>query len=186
MKFMYKKYPQKPNPFEGLKFDSKEWANKLGELTKFKLDTLEEYEEKSADISDDADYYEFWKFMDTCSSVWMIDASAAPPLDSRQLPFAKMIFSTAGKADRTISKRAERRKISAEDIPIIPILEYKLVPTGFVEYYDATISPKSREKRRYLRGERGMIAKANEKAREKILREEAKKAREREKEENED
>lgn len=115
----------------------------LEKRIKYKLDTLEEYEEKSEmDL-----YIELNELMDDCVSMWGTDAMGMKYLT----PMVKILkyLPSAGLVDMYIDMEIKRKGYNREDIPLIPIIEYKLVPTGHVEYFDARLTRKQRETRRY-------------------------------------
>ena len=115
----------------------------LENCIKYKLDALEEYEEKSEmDL-----YIELNELMDDCVSMWGTDAMGMKYLT----PMVKILkyLPSAGLIDMYLDIEIKKKGYNREDIPLIPIIEYKLVPTGHVEYFDARLTRKQRETRRY-------------------------------------
>lgn len=121
----------------------------IEERLALKLDTLEGYEEKSFEV----DMRDFYQFMQGCQSVWTF-----LPTDEKYFStgFQKVRFFTCpGKLDAIVTYNIKKQNMNIEDIPLIPFVEYKLVPTGNIEYYDATLTRDQRRNRRYWRGEAG-------------------------------
>lgn len=126
-----------------------EWLKQLGEKIKLKMDSLEQYEEKSYEV----ELNDFYDFLDGCQSVWTVAYSDLQYGDDRLIN--RKFFSTAGLLDVSLSNGIKKRGLSPEEVPLIPMVEYKLVPTGNIEYYDATLTKNQRRNKRYWRGEAG-------------------------------
>ena len=117
------------------------WQKELAERAILKIDTLEEFEETSEVV----DYYDYIHFMDDCQTVW-----AVPEMYRRYFPSnAPRYFAFAGEAESFINKVLRKNEINPDTVPLIPVMEYKLVPTGYVSYYDASLTPETRKMRRF-------------------------------------
>lgn len=118
------------------------YKQEIAEKVRIKIDTEEQYIEKSKEI----DLFDFYNFMDGCQSVYIINPMDAKyVLNKHRAPF----YGSFGLADTALSMGIYRNKIDRATVPLIPIMEYKLVPTGNIEYYDATLTNVQRRNRRY-------------------------------------
>lgn len=120
-----------------------DWIKELAEKLAIKIDSEEEYVEKSTDI----DLYEFNRFLDQCESVWTVTPTDFRYGDTKLQ--RKKFFSTAGLVDNCLAQGIKKKEIPAEDVPLIPIIEYKLVPTGNIIYFDINKTRTQRYKERY-------------------------------------
>lgn len=127
-----------------------QWSKDLTDKLTLKLQSLEEYEEQSLD----ATYYDFYHFLDGCQTVYSLSSYDMSTYANSELNFRKYV-GAAGVVDRCLTDGIRKKELAKGDVPLIPILEYKLVPTGHIEWYDATLSADARRNRRYFRGDRG-------------------------------
>lgn len=103
------------------------------------LDTEEEYE--AGTIA--GEYGEFWRFMDDCPSVWAVSNDSERYLsDSGK---KRKLYPRRHQVIEEIEKGISRQEMDHELVPLIPIMEYKLVPTGNVVYYDPLSTPYDRK-----------------------------------------
>lgn len=126
-----------------------QWIQNIREKTVLKIDTEEEYIKKSTD----SEYYDFCQFMDDCITVYGVN-----PIDTRygdKRLLKRPYYGSAGVIDHLLTEGIERRGLDPNAVPLIPIMEYKLVPTGYIEYYDARLTPVQRKNRRYKRTANG-------------------------------
>lgn len=94
------------------------------------LDTEEEYEADTIA----GEYGEFWRFMDNCPSMWAVSNDSERYLsDSGK---RRKLYPRRHQVIEEIEKGISRQEIDHELVPLIPIMEYKLVPTGNIVYYD--------------------------------------------------
>lgn len=138
-----------------------EWKQQIFDKVITKLDSLEEYEEKS----DFIDLCDFYKYIDGMQSVWGV-----APIDEKYIQYKRKfrkLYGSAGMVDVVLTLGIKEQGIDPSTVPLIPIMEYKLVPTGNVEYYDATLTPNQRRGRRYNRSDKGKAKRLREMAEEK-------------------
>lgn len=105
----------------------------------YHLDTAEDYEEHSEIV----DYGDFYRFMDSCQSVYATTSDnekyGSDKLKSRKL------FPFVGAVERCLAVGIRLQEFDPALIPLIPIVEYKLVPTGNVVYFDPNLTDEERE-----------------------------------------
>lgn len=105
----------------------------------FHLDTEEEYEEHSEIV----DYGNFYRFMDQCPSVYATTSDnekyGSDRLKSRKL------FPYIAAVERCLAAGIRLQEFDPALVPLIPIVEYKLVPTGNVFYFDPMLTQEQRE-----------------------------------------
>lgn len=136
--------------------------DKMQEKVRVKINTLEEYEallgelEILNELTPEERMYAFNQFLEKCSSVWVL-APSDEKYASAKFSSYKM-YGSPGLIDTQLTKGIEERGLRKEDVPLVPIIEYKLVPTGYVEYYRTDLSRNARalrrSKRNLRRGER--------------------------------
>lgn len=159
-------YKKKKPPFK----------QKIAELVAIKLDSEEEYEKKAFEI----DLMDFYKFLENCQSVWTFT-----PQDEKYIcPKWKKerFFGSAGLLDSVIEYSIKSKGLNIYELPLIAMVEYKLVPTGNIEYFDPLLTAKQRRDKRYYRNEAGLKKKQEFLAKQKERIRAAKKSREEEKE----
>lgn len=109
-----------------------------------KIDELEEYEDKALYPDEIVGF--IYDIMDECASVWGV-----PPnfmrYCSKKLK-AQALMGTAGGIDHAIDVGIKEQGIDRDMVPMIPVVEYKLVPTGFINWYDPNLT---KEQRKYQR-----------------------------------
>lgn len=130
----------------------------------FHLDTEEEYEEHSAIV----DYGNFYQFMDKCPSVYATTADnekyGSDRLKSRKF------FPYIGAVENCLVTGIRLQEFDPQLVPLIPIVEYKLVPTGNVIYFDSTLSEEERARLQQERVEQNRKRKRQFERKQKILR----------------
>lgn len=135
------------------------WRQEIWEKELIKIIEEEKYEDLSRTPDEFAIW--LWQLMEQCSSVYAI-----PPAffryGSRKLE-TKRVFGTAGAIDKQIEKGIREKELDRELVPLIPIMEFKLVPTGNIEYFDPNLTSDQRKKRRYKRNKRKLERTANRK-----------------------
>lgn len=93
------------------------------------LDTLEEYENKVTFV----DYANLYRFMDNCASMYGVSEEFR---NWTGQDIHKMYLSSPLLVARRIVNLLRFQNINPDFVPLIPILEYKLVPTGNILYFD--------------------------------------------------
>lgn len=131
------------------------YQQEIEKKVRIKIDTEEEYVEKSEEL----DLFDFYNFMDGCQSVYAINpVDLRYAYDKYKLPF----YGSFGLADRAITRGITKKNIDPNTVPLIAIMEYKLVPTGNIEYYDATLTRVQRKNRRYKQTLNGRLKLRNQ------------------------
>ena len=111
------------------------------------MDSMEEYEEKSVMV----DYADFYRFMDNCPSVYATSADNEKYGSDRLK--ARKFFARPAMVERCLEAGIRDQGFNRDIVPLIPIVEYKLVPTGYVEYFDPRLTPEERQEERLKKNE---------------------------------
>lgn len=117
---------------------------KMAQATAIKLDTLEEYEERSLYPDEIVGF--IYDIMDECPSVYGV-----PPNFLRYCMKTFQIHPLAGSpgiVDHAIERGLKDQGANWDNIPMIPIMEYKLVPTGYINWFDPRLNTNQRRDRR--------------------------------------
>lgn len=113
-----------------------------------KLDSLEEYEEKAAELDEYAATYLMMLQDNSC--VYTVTGRDLELYGDSWLDWFRVCPSVASVVQRLRYGITETHKLDPTTLPVIPIMEYKLVPTGNIYFYDPALPPEEERHKRDL------------------------------------
>lgn len=116
------------------------------ELVFTKLDQLEEYENNVSELDEYA--FAYLSNSPKYSSVYTVSGRDLDLYSDSRMDEFRVIPSIASVIAH-LRYGFKMREIDPTTLPVIPIMEYKLVPTGNIYYFDPALPPEEESKKRH-------------------------------------